>query len=96
MDHIKKLLFEVMDQYENNKQDISSEVVDIWNEVVDPGIKKHTKAQRYHNGRLFVLTDSSIWSFELTHKYKKGIIKKINARIKKDLVKDIFFRVGDF
>ena len=96
MNHIKDILNDVLHNLEHKKKDLTTSVLEIWDEYADSVIKKHTKPQRYYNGYLFVLVDDASWSFEINRKYKKDIIDKINNRFEKKILKGIYFRIGDF
>jgi len=70
------------------------EVISIWREVVGEEVEKHAKPFIFKKGRLHVLTSSPIWIQELTMR-KEEIIKKINEKLGEEVVKEIFFRIGE-
>lgn len=65
--------------------------LDIWNEVVGQQIASIAKAQRIEHGNLIVSVEKSVWRNELQF-LKKEIIKKLNDKLKEEIVKDIVFR----
>jgi len=66
------------------------EVLDIWPKVVGERISNVTKAERIHDGKLFVSVKYSTWRNELIF-LKKELITKINESMDQNVVKDIIF-----
>jgi len=65
----------------------------IWNETVGPGVARNAQPEKIRNGTLFVSVTSSTWMNEL--QYVKDIITdKLNERIGREVVKNIFFVMG--
>ncbi len=83
-DAIKKLLKElgIEDTVQQNQ------VLNDWAIVVGQKIAEISHAEKMENNILFVKVVHSTWRNELLYQ-KKEIIKKINKRIGKDIVKDI-------
>jgi predicted nucleic acid-binding Zn ribbon protein len=62
-----------------------------WAEVVGPQIAAITSAERCENGILYVAVDNAPWRAELTMR-RLEIVKKLNAALGQEIVKDIRFR----
>ena len=62
----------------------------IWDEVVGEINAKKTKPIRVEGGKLFIRTTDSVWRQELFFQ-KSEIIKRLNNRLMKDVIKDIIF-----
>lgn len=67
---------------------------ELWDSVVDERISRHAKPLRIKNGILTVTTSSSVWAQELRY-VKEEILKKLNEKVGKNVVRDIRFRAGD-
>ena len=66
-----------------------------WAQTVGPQIAASTRADAVREGVLFVCCKSSMWSSELTL-HKDDIVKKLNAAVGKQVVKDIRFTARGF
>ena len=65
----------------------------IWNEIVGPTIARNAQPEKIRNGTLFVKVTGSTWMQQLQY-MKEMIADKLNQRIGKEVVKNIFFVVG--
>ena len=65
-------------------------IIDVWDEVVGEKISKNAKAKSIEYGVLKVKTVSPTWRQEL-HLQKNDIVKKLNKKIRKKIIKDIRF-----
>ncbi len=65
----------------------------IWNETVGPTIARNAQPEKIRNGTLFVKVTSSTWMQQLQY-MKEMIADKLNQRMGKEVVKNIFFVVG--
>lgn len=66
----------------------------IWNEVVGKTIANNAQPQKIRNGTLSVKVTSPVWMHQLQF-MKEMIAEKLNERLESDLVKTIFFIVGN-
>jgi hypothetical protein len=66
----------------------------IWDQVVGDKLSSQTSAQWIKDGKLYILVSSSVWAHQLAF-YKKDYINKINRLVGENIVKDIFFQVGN-
>lgn len=62
----------------------------VWNEVVGENVAKNAAADRVEHGVLVVKVSSPTWRQEL-HFQKEEILKKINIKIGKNIIRDIRF-----
>jgi hypothetical protein len=67
--------------------------LELWPVVVGEGIAEATRAERFRDGILFVITRSSVWTQELTF-FKEEAVRALNERLGRPLVRDIRFKVG--
>lgn len=86
---------EIMQRFikENNlskgMQKIKAE--EIWNQMMGPGVANHTSAVKLQNKTLIVHLTSSVLREELSYG-KEKIVKLLNEKLKKDLIKKIVLR----
>ena len=65
----------------------------VWNEVVGKTIAANAQPEKIRNGTLFVKVTSSVWMQQLQF-MKEMIAEKLNHRLSREVVKNIFFVVG--
>jgi len=61
-----------------------------WAEVTGPYIARVSFAERVENGVLYVKVENSSWKHHL-FMIRKEIIRKLNDRLKSDVIKEIVF-----
>ena len=64
--------------------------LNIWNEVVGEKVAKNTEPDRVEHGVIIIKVSSPTWRQELYFQ-KNEIIKKINNKIGKNVIRDIRF-----
>ena len=67
------------------------EALKLWGEIVGNKISKNTKPISVKNGTLLIKTTNPVWKQELQIQ-KTEIIKKLNNKIKKNIIKEIRFK----
>ena len=67
----------------------------VWDDVVGEWIASAAQPEFIKDGKLFVVTKSSVHASDLTF-YKKEIIEKLNRRAGGTVVKEIVFKSGRF
>lgn len=65
----------------------------IWDETVGPTIARNAQPEKIRHGTLFVKVSSSTWMQQLQY-MKEMISERLNQRLGKEVVKNIFFVVG--
>ena len=65
----------------------------IWNETVGPTIARNAQLEKIRHGTLFVRVTAPTWMQQLQY-MKEMITEKLNQRMGKEVVKNIFFVVG--
>lgn len=65
----------------------------IWNETVGFTIARNAQPERIRQGTLFVRVSSPIWMQQLQY-MKEMISEKLNQRLGREVVKNIFFFIG--
>lgn len=90
MQHIAKALQVFIKNSGLEKVLDQQNLIDVWDEVVGEKISKNAKAKSIEYGVLKVETVSPAWRQEL-HLQKNDIVKKLNKKIQKKIIKDIRF-----
>jgi predicted nucleic acid-binding Zn ribbon protein len=65
----------------------------IWNDIVGITIARNAQPEKIRNGTLFVKVTSPVWMQQLQY-MKEMIAEKLNQQLKTDIVRNIFFVVG--
>ncbi|MBI4490977.1 MAG: DUF721 domain-containing protein [Deltaproteobacteria bacterium] len=65
----------------------------IWNDTVGPTIARNAQPEKIRYGTLFVKVTSPTWMQQLQY-MKEMITEKLNQRLGREVVKNIFFVVG--
>ena len=65
----------------------------VWDEVVGQTIAVNAQPEKIRNGTLFVKVASSVWMQQLQF-MKEMIAEKLNQRLNREVVRNIFFVVG--
>ena len=69
-------------------------ILSFWNDAVGESIALHTKPIKVYDGRMTVLVESPSWTQELTF-LKNRIMERLNKSIGREIVKDIYFKIGE-
>lgn len=91
--HIGSIINDVLASEKNESNKDILMVYQIWRSIVGDLIAENAVPAAFKKNLLTVHVESSVWLHQLQF-LKINIIKKINAAIKKDLIKDIKFIVG--
>ena len=75
----------------NNLWQWQKEIKDLWNEVMKNGVANYTTDIILNKGTLYIKLKSSVLREELSYG-KEKIIKLLNERLKKNLIKKIVLR----
>ncbi len=66
-------------------------IKDLWHEIMKNGVANYTTDVNLKNGTLYIKLKSSVLREELSNK-KKKIVKLLNEKLKKDIIKKIVLR----
>src|SRR5690554_6111964 len=88
---MSELLQEFMKRFPKQKQMQRGMVLHLWPSVVGSRIEEATKSLKFNGDTLIVTVNSEAWRFEL-HANRYSIAKKLNSRVKTDVVKKIIIR----
>jgi len=71
-----------------------TEVMKVWNNLIDSRITDHAQPAGIVKGTLFVKIDSSVWLDEIVRYRRKEILTRLQTAFGRDMIKRISFRVG--
>lgn len=84
----------VLSKLRMEKRQGETEILKVWNRLMDPHVVAHAQPTSIHNGTLFVTVDSSVWLDEIVRYRRKEILDRLQHSFGRELVKRISFRVG--
>jgi len=91
---IKRILNATLRKLGLEKRIKECAILSFWNEAVGENIASHTRPVKVYDGRMTVFVESPSWTQELTF-LKSGIMERLNSTIGKEVIKDIYFRIGE-
>lgn len=77
-----------------DRRQSESEILKVWNHLIDPNLVAHAKPTGINKGTLFVTVDSSVWLDEIVRYRRHEILQSLQTSFGKDLITRISFRVG--
>ena len=90
MEHIGGTLKKLIKKEGLEKEINQQKAIDLWEEVVGQKIKENTEPLEVQFGILTVKTKNPVWRQELQIQ-KEDIIKSINKKLVKTMIKDLRF-----
>ena len=91
MQHIQVAIQNFLKKSGLNSGVEQQEALKIWGETVGNKISKNTEPMSVKNGILVIKTTNPVWKQELQIQ-KTEIIKKLNDKLKKNIIKEIRFK----
>ena len=71
-----------------------TEILKVWNHLLDPNIIAHAQPAGLHKGTLFVNVDNSVWLNELVRYRRREILQRLQHSFGAQLITRISFRIG--
>lgn len=71
-----------------------SQIVKVWNQVIDPTIAAHAQPAGLTRGTLFVNVDSNVWLSEILRYRRTEILERIRHVVGAAMVQKVSYRVG--
>jgi predicted nucleic acid-binding Zn ribbon protein len=91
---VSALMPGVLSKLRMDKRQSETEIVKVWNRLIDPNVAAHAQPTSINNGTLFVTIDSSVWLDEIVRYRRKEILDRLQHSFGRELIKRISFRVG--
>lgn len=71
-----------------------TEIVKVWNRLLDSHLAAHAQPVGFHKGTLFVAVDSNVWLDEIVRYRREEILERLQAAFGSQLIRRISFRIG--
>ena len=71
-----------------------TEILKVWNYLMDPHIVQHSQPSGLVRGTLFVTVDSHVWLDEIVRYRRHEILERLRTSFGQDLILKMCFRVG--
>ena len=91
---IKALMPKVLNELGLDRRCAETEIVKVWNHLVDPNVVAHAQPTGLRRGTLFVTVDSSVWLNEIVRYRRREILERLQHSFGKAVITRISFRVG--
>ena len=91
---IKDVLAGVLGELKERGPSHYGSATEAWEKVVGSECAKHSEPYALRGKILFVRVDDSTRAFELSRRYKKSIMRRMQHEMGEDQLHDIIFRVG--
>jgi hypothetical protein len=88
MENVRNIVDGVLEQKGWSGKVLEQMAVELWPEVVGDTIARHTLAEKFKNGTLYVRARSPQWTQEL-HFHEARVIIRLNGRLRRNLVQKI-------
>ncbi len=84
----------VLQELRIDRRQSETEILKVWNHLLDPTLTAHAQPTGICRGTLFVNVDSSVWMDEIVRYRRRGILERLQHAFGKDLIQRISFRLG--
>lgn len=73
---------------------MESQISQLWQQIIDPVLAKHTQPVGLVKGILFVTVDSNVWLSEILRYRRAEILQRLQDAFGKNRIEKISFRLG--
>lgn len=91
---VGEVMPQILSKLRMDKRQGESEILRVWQHMIDPTITAHAQPTGVNKGTLFVTVDSSVWLDEIVRYRRKEILDRLQLSFGRDLIQKISFRVG--
>ena len=85
---------QILSKIRMDKRQGETEILRVWQHLIDPTITAHAQPTGINKGTLFVTVDSSVWLDEIVRYRRKEILNRLQLSFGRELIQRISFRVG--
>lgn len=89
-----KILVNVLRDLRMDQRQSETEVIRVWNHLIDPTLVAHAQPVGIRKGTLFVNVDNSVWLSEIVRYRSKEILERLQLSFGKDFIARISYRLG--
>ncbi len=94
MDDIRSILPKVIKGFQDPEKQRRSLLTDSWPSIAGEKITKQTRPQLSSKGILYVHVNDSVLAFEISQRYRQSLLKRAQAVLGEEAVKEIRVLVG--
>jgi predicted nucleic acid-binding Zn ribbon protein len=91
---VKALMPKVLTTLGLDRRCAETEIIKVWNHLIDPNIVAHAQPSGLRKGTLFVTVDSSVWLNEIVRYRRREVLERLQHSFGAALITRISFRVG--
>src|SRR5262245_53891759 len=91
---LRAVMPKVLTDLRIDRRQAESEILKVWNHVIDPNLTAHAHPTGLNNGTLFVTVDSSVWLSEIDRYRRYEILERLQHSFGRDLIVRISYRLG--
>ncbi len=73
---------------------MESQITQLWPQVIDPVLAKHSQPVGLVKGTLFVIVDSNVWLSEILRYRRSEILQRLQDAFGRSRIEKISFRLG--
>jgi predicted nucleic acid-binding Zn ribbon protein len=73
---------------------MESQISQLWQQIIDPVLAKHSQPVGLVKGTLFVTVDSNVWLSEILRYRRSEILQRLQDAFGKNRIEKISFRLG--
>ena len=91
---VSAVMPKVLTELRIDQRQAETEILKVWNHMIDPGITAHAQPTGLNKGTLFVTVDNSVWLSEIVRYRRREILERLQHSFGRDLIARISFRFG--
>ena len=91
---LNEVMPRVLKELRIDRRQGETEILKVWNHLMDPNVVAHAHPTGLHKGTLFVTVDSSVWLDEIVRYRRREILERLQHSFGRDLIARISFRAG--
>ena len=88
------VLPEIVKELRLDRRQAETEILKVWNHLMDPNVAAHAQPTGLNKGTLFVTVDSSVWLDEIVRYRRREILQRLQHSFGSEVIRKISFRVG--
>ncbi len=88
------VLPKVLQDLRMDRRRAETEIIKVWNNLIDPTVTSHAQPTGINKGTLFVTVDSNAWLDEIVRFRRTEILKLLQHSFGRQVIARISFRVG--
>lgn len=92
--HVGTIVSGLVKELRLEQRHAETEIVKVWNRLLDPNIAAHAQPAGLRNGTLFVTVDSNVWLSELVRYRQREILERMQASFGSQIIRRLSLRVG--